>query len=230
MSIRRLFLVVLLALALVPTIAVAQQAQAPQTQVQQQTPKKTLEQIKEDTPQDALIGFIGYNAGGSLLSAIQEAGTSGSKPRAMGASLLFWGPGVLAGELDFGYNPDFYENFTDVVPSGATSNLETITLNFVLGPTFFIGESMRVRPYVLVGGGLMRSKISEFVEHLSFGDTDNRGVIDFAGGLYFYPIKRIGIRGDVRMFRGVGANGSDKGYGLSDWTFYRITIGVALAF
>jgi hypothetical protein len=229
MDTRRLVLIAVLALVLVPATSVAQQTQTPQTQVQQ-APPKTLEQIKEDTPQDALIGFIGYNAGGSLLSAIQEAGTSGSKPKAMGASLLFWGPGVLAGELDFGYNPDFYRTFTNVVASGATSNLETITLNFVLGPTFFVGESMRVRPYVLVGGGLMRSKISEFVEHLSFHDTDNRGVIDFAGGLYFYPIKRVGIRGDVRMFRGVGANGSDKGYGLSDWTFYRISIGVALAF
>ena len=55
-------------------------------------------------------------------------------------------------------------------------------------------------------------------------------MIDVAGGVYFYPIKRIGVRTDFRFFRGVGANGSDKGYGLSDWTFYRITIGVAIAF
>lgn len=225
MDIRRLVFVAVLALALVPTTAIAQQ-----TQAQQQAPPKTSDQIKEDTPQDALIGYIGYNAAGSLLDAISEAGTSGSKPKAMGAALLFWGPGILAGELDFGYNPSFYKNFTNVVASGASTNLETITLNLVLGPTFFIGEHMRVRPYVLGGGGLMRSKISEFVQHLSFSDVDNRGVIDIGGGLYFYPIRRVGIRGDVRMFRGVGSNGSDKGYGLSDWTFYRISVGVALAF
>lgn len=106
----------------------------------------------------------------------------------------------------------------------------TATLNFVVGPTFFIGENMRIRPYGLIGGGLMRSQIDEFAEHLSFSDVDNRGVIDIAGGVYFYPIKRIGIRGDVRFFRGVGANGSDKGFGLSDWNFYRVSIGAAIAF
>jgi opacity protein-like surface antigen len=219
MNIRKLLVVAVLALALIPAVASAQQMQQIQTGT-----------VEDRTNQDAFVPFIGYNAGGALLDAISLAGSGTKKPRAYGASILFWGPGILAGELDFGYNPQFYENFTDVVASGSSSNLMTVTLNFVLGPTFFIGENMRVRPYALIGGGLMRSKIDEFIQHLSFSDTDNRGVIDIAGGVYFYPIKQIGVRGDVRFFRGVGANGSDKGYGLSDWSFYRITIGAAIAF
>jgi hypothetical protein len=223
MDLKKLVVAVILMLAIIPAAALAQQAQ-------QQKPKKTLDDIKKDTPQDAIIPYVGFNAGGALLDAISQVGNNAPKPKAYGASILFWGPGVLAGEADYCYNPKFYESFTDVVASGATSNLQTITLNFVLGPTFFIGENMRIRPYGLIGGGLMRSQISEFAQHLSFKDVDNRGVIDIAGGVYFYPIKRLGVRADVRFFRGVGANGSDKGYGLSDWNFYRVSIGAAIAF
>jgi hypothetical protein len=223
MDLRKIGVTVILMLAIIPVAALAQQTQQTKT-------KKTSDESKNDTHQDAIVPFIGFNAGGTLLDAISKSTNSSPKPKAYGASILFWGPGILAGEADYGYNPKFYESFKNVVASGASGNLQTITLNFVVGPTFFIGENMRVRPYGLIGGGLMRSKIDEFAQHLSFNDVDNRGVIDIAGGLYFYPIKRIGIRGDVRYFRGVGANGSDKGYGLSDWSFYRVSIGAAIAF
>ena len=157
MDTRRVLFVACLALALIPASAGALLAQS-----DEKTPPVTQESIEDRTPQDALVPFIGYNAGGSLLDAISQARSSGSKPKSYGASILFWGPGLLAGELDFGNNPQFYKSFTDVVKSGASSNLLTLTLNFVLGPTFFIGENMRIRPYGLIGGGLMRSKIDEF--------------------------------------------------------------------
>lgn len=216
MAIRRMWLVALLALVLVPGIAGAQQTQQLQT-------------VEERTNQDAFVPFIGYNAGGGLLDAISQGGLSITKPKSYGASILFWGPGLLAGELDFGYNPGFFDDF-NLTKVGASNNLTTLTLNFVLGPTFFIGENMRIRPYGLIGGGLMRSKIDEFVQHLSFSDTQNFGVVDIGAGVYFYPIKRIGVRGDVRYFRGVGANDSEKGYGLLDWNVYRISVGLAIAF
>jgi len=223
MNLKKFVVAVILMLMIIPAAALAQQAQ-------QAKPKKTQDDIKKDTPQDAIVGYAGFNAGGSLLDAISQTTSDAPKPKAYGASILFWGPGILAGEADYCYNPKFYDSFTNVVASGKSSNLQTITLNFVVGPTFFIGDKMRVRPYGLIGGGLMRSKIDEFAQHLSFNDVDNRGVIDIAGGVYFYPIKRLGVRTDVRFFRGVGANGSDKGYGLSDWNFYRVSIGAAIAF
>lgn len=218
MSIRKLLLVAFLAVALVPAVASAQQAQQYQTST-----------IEERTHQDALVPFIGYNASGALVDVLSAATGESSKPKTWGASILFWGPGLLAGELDFGYSPNFFENF-DLAAVGSSSNLMTITLNFVLGPTFFIGENMRIRPYALVGGGLMRSKIDEFIQHLSFKDTQNFGVVDLAGGVYFYPIKRLGVRADVRYFKGVGANDSEKGYGILDWDVFRVSVGLALGF
>ena len=233
MDIRRLFLVAVIALALVPAVAAAQQTQTPSAQTPPaQAPEKTLEQIKDETPQDALIPFFGVNAGGSLFGDVNVSEGLGSMPLSYGASLLFWGPGLLAGELDFGYNPQFYESL-DVVAPDASTNMFTLTLNFVIGPTFFMGESMRLRPYVLVGGGLMRSEISDFilVNPLSTSDRQNQGVVDIAGGLYFYPARRIGIRGDFRYFIGIGANSSEDGWGqIEGWNYFRATIGLAIAF
>jgi hypothetical protein len=238
MTIRRFSLVAVLALALVPAAALAQTPPAPQTPSTQQTPpatqtaKPTLDQIKHDTPQDALIPFFGFNGGGSLFGTSNVTGDLSAMPMSYGASLLFWGPGILAGELDFGYNPSFYKDL-DVVSPGASSNMYTLTANFVLGPTFFMGEKMRLRPYALVGGGLMRSTITEFItiNPLNISDTRNQGVVDIAGGLYFYPIRRLGFRGDFRYFMGIGANSSSDGWGaIEGWNYYRATLGVALAF
>jgi opacity protein-like surface antigen len=221
MLIRKRCLAIILALALVPAAAYAQQTQ-----------NTTREDVERDTPQDAIIPFIGVNGGGSLFGDLNVTEDLSSSPKSYGASLLFWGPGLLAGELDFGYNPDFYEGL-DIVAPTASSNMLTLTLNFVIGPTFFVGDNMRIRPYGLVGGGLMRSEISDFIaiSPLSTSDRRNQGVVDIAGGVYFYPIKRIGIRGDVRYFMGIGSNDSDDGWGsIEGWNYYRITVGAAIAF
>ncbi len=219
MSIRKLLVVAGLVLALVPAVVSAQVTQVQSVQVQTGT-------VEERTNQDAFVPFYGYHAAGALVDVLSS---SAGNPKSFGASILFWGPGLLAGELDFGRSPNFFKSF-DLTAVGADTALTTLTLNFVLGPTFFIGENMRIRPYGLIGGGLMRSMISEFAEHLSFKDSQNFGVIDVAGGVYFYPIKRIGFRGDVRYFKGVGANDSEKGYGILDWNVYRVSVGLAIAF
>jgi hypothetical protein len=227
METRRVLFVALLALALIPAGAGALLAQS-----EQKTPPATQEPIEDRTPQDAIVPFVGFNFGGGLFSNVNVLGDLKAKPRALGVSMLFWGPGILAGELDFGYNPNFYSDLNAVVAPGANTNMLTLTANFVIGPTIFIGENMRVRPYGLVGGGLMRSKIDEFIQHLSFKDKQNMGVVDFAGGVYFYPIKRIGIRTDLRYFKGVGANKNKaEGWGyLDNWTYLRLTFGAAVAF
>jgi hypothetical protein len=223
MDIRKLLVVAILAVALVPAAAGAQQAQNTQA-------KPTLDQLKHDTPQDAIIPFIGTNTGGGLFGSENVTEGLSTRPMTYGASILFWGPGVLAGEFDFGYSPKFYDGL-DVVASDASTDNVTMTLNFFLGPTFYIGENQRIRPYGLIGGGLMRSSISEFTQHLSFSDKQNLGVWDIGGGVYYYPTRHIGVRGDLRMFRAVGADSSENGWGdISGWNWFRLTVGVAIGF
>jgi len=218
MDTRKIGLLLAFALALVPAAAAAQQQ------------RQTLDEIKRDTPQDALVGFIGVNVGGGLFGNDNILAGLDSKPRAYGGSILFWGRGLLAGEVDFCYNPKFFDEL-DVVKPGASTNMFTATANFVLGPTFFIGQRARIRPYGLIGGGLMRSKVSDFVSLASFSDKQSLGVVDMAGGLYIYPIRRLGFRGEFRYFKGIGANESGEGWGaITNWNYYRVTVGLALAF
>jgi hypothetical protein len=182
-------------------------------------------QQQSELPTDALVGFVGRNFGGHLFDGTTGLDSS-NNPRAYGASILFWGPGVIAAELDYGYNPEFFGPKDDV----SENNLISITMSAIVGPTIPLTDTMRLRPYFVIGGGLIRSKISEFAD-LGLKDTNNRGVVDVGGGLYYYFLSHLGVRGDIRYFRGVGANDTDNGWGFLDhWDYYRGTIGLAIAF
>jgi opacity protein-like surface antigen len=221
-------LALLFAASLAPAAAAEGAPPADDPQAQQ---KQTLDAVKKDTPQDALIGFLGVNYGGGLYGGgvVPPVDFFGN-PRVYGASLLFGGSGLFASEIDLGYNPSFYDGLPVVSPDGE-SNMYTLTLNMVLGPTFYIGQGVRIRPYGLFGGGLMRSSISEFRDPLSLVDSKNLFTWDWGLGVYFYPVRQIGFRGEFRRFQAVGTNNLGLGWGeIKDWNYYRLTIGLALAF
>jgi hypothetical protein len=194
----------------------------------------------KDSFRDYISPYIGIDGGGTLFGAANVGaaikGLDPGTPKAYGIALGFWGKGILSGELDFAYHKNFFgpENqniFTAGNGSGTLGSnaLMTITANFVINPSIDIG-AMRIRPYVFVGGGLMRSTIDGFTN--LGGNADNRGIVDVGGGLQFYPHKRIGIRADFRYNIGVGAGGKGgNGWGwMDDWKFYRIVIGPAFTF
>ncbi len=192
--------------------------------------KQTLDAVKKDTPQNALVGFLGVNYGGGLYGGGVYPTDMFGSPRTYGVSMLWRGDGVAASEIDLGYNPGFYDGLPVVSPDGS-SNMYTLTWNFLLGPTFYIGQGGRIRPYGLFGGGLMRSSISQFTNFMSVTNTKNLFTWDWGLGVYVYPVRQIGFRGDFRRFQAVGTNNLGLGWGeLKDWNYYRLTFGVALAF
>jgi hypothetical protein len=196
-----------------------------------QAQKQTLDVVKKDTPQDALVPFLGVNYGGGLYGggANPPVDLSGH-PHTYGVSLLYGGSGVAASEIDLGYNPGFYDGLPVVSPDG-NSNMYTLTWNFLLGPTFYIGQHARIRPYGLFGGGLMRSSISQFADVGSYVNTKNLFAYDWAFGAYVYPARQIGFRGEFRRFQALGTSDLGVGWGeIKDWNYYRLTIGVAIAF
>ena len=227
MRIPKTVVAVLLASVVAPTGVGARTLPADEPQAQ----KQTLADVKKDTPQEALVGFMGVNYGGGLYGggAIPPINFFGN-PKTYGMSLLYRGSGLFASEVDLGYNPGFYNGLPVVSPDGS-SNMYTLTLNLVVGPTFYIGQGVRIRPYGLFGGGLMRSSISEFTNLLSVTNTKNLFTFDWGFGIYFYPIRQVGFRGELRRFQGVGTNNMGLGWGeIKDWNYYRLTIGLALGF
>ena len=62
-------------------------------------------------------------------------------------------------------------------------------------------------------------------------DTKNLFTWDWGLGIYVYPVRQIGFRGEFRRFQAVGTNDLGLGWGeIKDWNYYRLTIGLALAF
>jgi opacity protein-like surface antigen len=109
-----------------------------------------------------------------------------------GVSFAYMGGGVLGVEGDFSYSPDFWGK-TDV---GGSSVLSLMG-NLLLGIPFGGQSGFGVRPYGLVGIGLIRSQVDAFDV---FEIDDNQLGWDFGGGvlLFFGP---VGVRADLRYFR-----------------------------
>ena len=138
------------------------------------------------------IPFFGVNFGGDSGKEISDAFDSNQFN--WGASLAFMGGGVFGFEGDFGFSPDFYGK-TEI----GGSNAFTATGNLVLGIPFGGQKGFGVRPYGLVGAGLLSSK-SDFGAGVA--EIDENNVTWSAGGgvLLFFGTK-AGIRFDVRYFR-----------------------------
>jgi len=213
---RRVFLVLAL-LALAAPAAMAQSTPPAQQPVQAQIV------IPPEDPDNFLVGWIGTHFSNGLSEAWDDYE---SKPKTMGFSYGFWARSWVSGEFDFGYSKDF---FGDPDFLGG-NNLMTLTGSVIVGPWIHITDNQIIRPYGVLGGGLARAKIEDFI---SFGkDTQNRGVIDYGGGIMVYLVRQFGLRGDVRIMRDVGSDPTDleDGWGFTEVTYKRATIGVFLAF
>ena len=146
-----------------------------------------------------------------------------SKP-AFGASLTFLGR-VAGFEVDFGYTPDFFNEDADDVVLIGDSNVTSLMGNFVLA----VGNG-RVRPYGVIGLGLLRSRVDG-------GDLfDEVSTNDFGFNVGFGAISmvsdRVGFRGDVRYLRSLEDPEVDDDFDVEvgNFDFWRATGGVTFRF
>jgi len=231
-SVKVSILVLLSAVLLLPGAALAQSAPgqpvlAPATASPASPPGTQAGQTyvyEEKEYNDYIAFYYGVNFGGALFEESPFEAFDTNNPKALGVAVGFWGNGMLSGELDFCYSPEFFGPKDEV----SDNNLMSVTASFVINPTIRFG-SQRIRPYVLVGGGLMRTRIADF--KILGKDVKNQGVVDVGGGVQYYFHPRIGVRGDLRYFMGVGGKDDDDGWGFfEDWNYYRGTIGIAFTF
>ena len=136
--------------------------------------------------------FFGVNFGGDSGKEFSEAFDTSQYN--WGASIAFMGAGVFGFEGDFGFSPDFYGK-TEI----GGSNAFTATGNLILGIPFGGQQGFGVRPYGLVGAGLLSSK-SDFGAGVAEIDENNMTWSAGGGVLLFFGTK-AGIRFDVRYFR-----------------------------
>ena len=143
------------------------------------------------------IPFIGANFGGD---SGKEFGDAIDASRFnWGASIAWMGGGVFGVEGDFGFSPDFFGK-SDL----GDSSVFTATGNLLLGVPFGGQQGFGVRPYGLVGIGVI------FPEGEAFeGDPElfeNKASWDFGGGIMVFFGSNAGLRFDLRYFRAFEAS------------------------
>ena len=147
-----------------------------------------------------------------------------------GGSATWMGAGIIGFEADFGTTPNFFENTTG---SGnfdfGDSNVTTLMGNLVVGVPVGGQTGVGVRPYGVVGIGLLRSNVS-FGGLIDDIDSNELG-FNVGGGAHVFFNDNVGIRGDLRYFRGLqNDEENDLDLDLGDFDFWRGTVGVTFRF
>jgi hypothetical protein len=181
-----------------------------------------------------LTPFVGWNFGGSA-DVSGNGGVSTVNRFAhkanYGVSAAYMGKGIVGGEVDFGYSPSFYANTTTTgLQFASSNNVTTLTGNVIVGIPIG-GAGASVRPYAVGGVGLLRSKVGD-AEGLFNVSSKNDFGFDVGGGVMGFVHQNIGLRGDVRYFRGFkGApSSSATGLALGNFQFWRASAGVTFKF
>ena len=171
--------------------------------------------------------FIGSTFGGSANVGGEGDAFKNDFERKLnwGASLTSGGPVGL--EIDFGYSPNFFgvSDTSSGINFTGDGNVTTLTGNLRIG-----ASAGPVRPYVVGGAGLIRSKVDDPAQFFSNPSTSDFG-IDLGGGVIGFFSDNVGIRGDLRYFRSLqnkDVNGVDLA--LGDFRFWRGTVGITFKF
>jgi opacity protein-like surface antigen len=147
-----------------------------------------------------------------------------------GGSATWMGAGIIGFEADFGTTPNFFENTTGPGDFDfGDSNVTTLMGNLVVGVPVGGQTGVGVRPYGVVGIGLLRSNVS-FGGLIDDIDSNELG-FNVGGGAHVFFNDNVGIRGDIRYFRGLQDDDeNDLDLDLAEFDFWRGTVGVTFRF
>jgi hypothetical protein len=133
---------------------------------------------------------------------------------------------VLGIEGDFGRASGFFQSR----PGGKvlSSSVSTLTGNATISLPRHLAE-YTLRPYFVVGGGVMFVRKDDIVSLLSV--SENLPLVDFGGGLTGFLTRQVGINWDVRHFRTVGQReGVGVSIGPPSVSFWRANMALAIRY
>jgi opacity protein-like surface antigen len=177
--------------------------------------------------------YLGITFGGAAdFGDVGDLEDNLEKKMTFGGTATWMGAGIIGFEVDFGSTPNFFEVTTGVGDfEFGDTNVTTLMGNLVIGAPFGGQSGVGVRPYGSAGIGLLRSNVSlgGIVDDLS---TNELG-FNVGGGAHVFFNDNVGIRGDLRYFRGLQSSGDDDDLvelDLEDFDFWRGTVGVTFRF
>lgn len=146
----------------------------------------------EASAQGFISGFLGNTFSAPPLEACSiTSGCEGGR-RTWGVAMGRLGS-VFGFEFDIGHTKAFFGETSEAASSG----LLTMMGNLMVGPT--IGP---VQPYALAGVGVMRLNVDSLTSTFMQND-ESKLAWDMGGGLIVSLGSHVGVRGDIRHFRGM---------------------------
>jgi opacity protein-like surface antigen len=176
--------------------------------------------------------FIGANFGGNAdFGDFPDADDEVERRMDLGVT-VGWVPNVVGFEIDFGWSPNFFEDTAgDRNFDFGDSNVTTLMTNLLLSAPM---ESP-FRPYLSTGIGLMRANVSGGQGLFNDLSTNDLG-FNIGAGLNGQFTDNVGIRGDLRYFRGLEQKTDDdpapdddfidEDFGFERFNFWRGTVGL----
>lgn len=159
-----------------------------------------------------------------------------------GGSLGMMGNGIFGFEVDYNVTPNFFQikgPTEDIELLDFDSSMQTLMGNLVVGAPIGGTTGRGIRPYASGGVGLMRSNLSSPGDLFDDLSTNELG-INVGGGLIAFLSDTVGLRADVRYFRGLEQEEDDdpaedddfidEDFGFEDFNFWRAVIGVTFRF
>lgn len=181
-----------------------------------------------------LTPYVGVTFGGSAdFGNVGSLDDNFERKVAYGLNAAWMGAGAIGFEIDLGSTPNFYQDtFGDDDFDWGDSNVTTLMANLVVGAPIGGQSGIGFRPYGSAGIGLLRSNVSAFG---LFDDlSSNELGVNFGGGAHVFFSDNLGLRGDVRYFRGIGGDDDDLldlfDVSLRELNFWRGTLGVTFRF
>jgi hypothetical protein len=162
----------------------------------------------------------------ALLTGFAGVAFEGSTDRTRGTyggSLGFLGDGIAGFEIEFATTPDFFgESGEDVF-----TNNNVVTL---MGSLLLAAPAGPVRIYGAVGGGLMKTRLSDR-DNLFDVDSNDFG-INAGGGLLVFLGDHFALRGDIRYFRDLQDDQPDGDFDIDFGTvsYWRGVGGITFSF
>ena len=189
-----------------------------------------------------LTPYLGVAFGGAANSfVVNDLDDEFEQRLTIGANLSYFFNGVVGVEVDYSVAPNFFQ-FT-----GGTGNFDLFDLDSsvqtLMGNVVFAipvgGPDGPFRPYVSAGLGSIRTQLRSESD-VGFGDlTSNDTGYNVGAGAHLLAAGRVGIRADVRYFRGFESIDDedpvdnpffDQAFANEVFNFWRGTIGVTFRF
>jgi hypothetical protein len=170
--------------------------------------------------------FFGVVFGGE--TTLVDPDHAAGQPHVVFGITGMWLGEVIGFDVDLGYAGGFFQSGDQALV--ASSSAATFTGNVVVALPRRMTQ-YTLRPYFVVGAGLMHVSIDEGLGGAGLNVSSTLPATDVGGGVTGFLSKRIGVSWDVRYFQSVG-KGDQVGLsiGPEQLSFWRANMAIAIRY